>query len=202
LLALAPDDMAWLSKLYPSGTFATAYGTIRGTVYFPDGISQFQGANIIAQSVDDPGTPADESKRIAASAVSGLFFTSNPGQPITGDNTGGSAFGSRDPNMIGYYEIPVLPGSYTLRLEGVRTIFTGGSSVGPLDPPPPVFGVTGPPNPIDVSAGQTVSGADFRFVGDMPRFDQFEDGIVRNGLGHAENLVSRFLAWLERWRVA
>ena len=202
LPVLAPDDMAWISRLYPGSSFTSSYGTVRGLVYFPDGISQFQGANIIAQRVDDPGTPGNESLRIAVSAVSGLYFTANPGQSVTGDNTGGSPFGSRDPAVIGYYEIPVLPGSYALRLEGIRTTFTGGSSVGPLDPPASVFGVQGPSNPIDVSAGQTVSGADFHFIGDMPRFDRFEDGIVRNGFGHAESLLSRFFSWLERWRVA
>ena len=93
LPVLAPDDMAWISKLYPSGTFVTAPTAQFAELCFSqDGLSQFQGANVVAQRVDDPGTAENESLRIAVSAVSGLYFTGNPGQSITGDNTGGSAF--------------------------------------------------------------------------------------------------------------
>ena len=72
----------------------------------------------------------------------------------------------------------------------------------PVRPPAHVFGVQWALNPIDVSVGQTVWGADFTSSVDMPRFDRFEDGIVRNGFRHAESLLSRFLSWLDRRRVA
>jgi hypothetical protein len=139
LPVLAPDDAAWVSKLYPSASFSSTYGTISGFIYFTDGLSQFQGANVLAQRVDDPGTPEDESKRIVVTAVSGQSFTSNPGQSLTGDNTGGSSFGTRDPGVIGFYEIPVPAGTYTVYVDNIRSEFTGGSSVGPLDPPAPFF---------------------------------------------------------------
>jgi hypothetical protein len=200
LAMLAPDDTAWISRLYPGSLFSSTYGTIRGTVYFRDGISQFQGANIVAQQVDDPLTPEDESKRIAVSAVSGLFFTGNPGQAVTGDNTGGSPFGSRDPDVIGYYEIPVPAGTYTLDPEAVSNLFTGGSSVGPLDPPASVFASNPFPNPVTVSAGQIVSNVDFH-LSETNRFDQFEDGvIVRNQHVPREPTIES-AAWLDRRRL-
>jgi len=34
LKTLSPDDIAWLSTMYPAGTFATTYGTITGTIFF------------------------------------------------------------------------------------------------------------------------------------------------------------------------
>jgi hypothetical protein len=190
---LAPDDAAWISKLYPGATFAANYGTISGFVYFSDGITHVQGLNVIARRVDDPATPVDESKSIAVSSVSGFSFTGNPGQSITGDNTGGSAFGSRNPALIGYYEIPVPPGTYTIETEDIDGSFVSGSSVGPLDPPAEVLGN---PNehwhqyesafddptqsdPITVTAGQVVSNVNIILNGTPPRFDPFEDGEVR-----------------------
>lgn len=143
---LAADDVAWISRLYPSGGFATQYGTIRGLILFSDGITQTQGVNVIARRTDDPA-------RIAVSVVSGYLFTGNPGQSVTAtslpcspasacppngflaDNTEGSRFGSRDPLLIGRFEIPVPPGSYTVTAEAIFTAFVGGSSVGPLDTP-------------------------------------------------------------------
>src|SRR5262249_25164082 len=137
---LAPDDMAWISKLYPNSTFAANYGTISGFIFFSDGITHVQGLNVIARRVDDPNTPQNESLRIAVSVVCGYSFTGNPGQSITGNNSGGSAFGSRNPALIGYYEIPVTPGTYTIQTENIDASFTGGSSVGPLDPPAITYG--------------------------------------------------------------
>jgi hypothetical protein len=148
LPVLAPDDVAWVSKLYPGGNQATAYGIISGIILFPDGVSQFQGVNVIARAVDDPRTPEDESRRIAVSVISGFLFTGNPGQNVTAamadpleNNTNGSRYGSRNSQLIGYYEIPVPPGTYTVQVENVDSAFTGGSGMGPLlDNPPGVYG--------------------------------------------------------------
>jgi hypothetical protein len=189
---LAPDDMAWVSKLYPNSTYAANYGTISGFVLFSDGSTHVQGLNVIAREVDDPTTPQDESKRMAVSVVSGYAFTGNPGQSITGTNTNGSAFGSRNPALIGYYEIPVPPGTYTLQTENLDASFTGGSSVGPLDPPALTYGASeywhhyesafddpSQKDPITVQAGQKISNINFILNQTPPRFDQFEDGEVR-----------------------
>jgi hypothetical protein len=188
---LSPDDVAWISKLYPNAATAANYGTISGFVFFSDGITHVQGVNVIARRVDDPSTPADESKRIAVSAVSGFQFTGNPGQSITGDNTGGSLFGSRNAALIGYYEIPVTPGTYTVQVENIDTAFTGGSGVGPLDPPAATTGASefwhqfesasddpAKKDTLTVSAGQKLSNINIILNGTNPRFDQFEDGEV------------------------
>lgn len=189
---LAPDDVAWISKLYPNSTYAANYGTISGFVFFSDGITHVQGLNVIAREVDDPSTPQDESKRMAVSVVSGYLFTGNPGQSITGTNTNGSAFGSRNPALIGYYEIPVPPGTYTVQTENIDASFKGGSSVGPLDPPALTYGAneywhhyeSAFDNPsqkdsITVQAGQKISNVNFILNQTPPRFDQFEDGEAR-----------------------
>ncbi len=191
---LAADDMAWISRLYPetaSGPgqtpFNSAYGTIRGTIFFSDGITQAQGVNVIARRVSD-GIPSngDETKRIAFSAVSGYRFTGHPGQSVT-TNSPPSKFGSRDPQLIGVYEIPVTPGTYTIQVESVDPGFAFGSGVGPLDIPIPNPGLdefwntsesaTDSPSlssTITVTAGQTVSNIDIILNGTPSRFDAFE----------------------------
>jgi len=187
---LSPDDKAWISKLYPGTSYASSYGTISGFVLFSDGITAFQGANVIARRVDDPSTPEDESKRIAMSCVSGFLFTGNPGQSVSGDNGGNNQLGSRNTALIGYYEIPVTPGNYTVEVEAIDPNFTGGSSVGPIDPP--VQGVAAESwhanesafddvtqaDPVTVTAGQEISNLNIILNGTPPRFDSNEDGEV------------------------
>jgi hypothetical protein len=187
---LSPDDVAWISKLYPGASYASSYGTISGFVLFSDGITAAQGVNVIARRVDDPSTTEDESKRIAVSCVSGFEFTGSPGQNVSGDNAGGSQFGSRNTALIGYYEIPVTPGDYTVEVEAIDGQFTGGSSVGPLDPPMLSVGAefwheyeSGSDDPtvadkVTVTAGQKISNLNIILNGTPPRFDSNEDGEV------------------------
>jgi hypothetical protein len=178
---LAPDDQAWLAKLYPAQDFNASYGTIKGYIFFSDGQSQVQGANVIARSTTQPA-------QVAVSVVSGYRFTGNPGQSITGDNIGGSAHGSRDATLIGYYEIPVPPGTYTVEVESIDSSFQGGSGLGPLDPPIPLpsqheywnseesaFDDPTVSDPVTVNGGQTVDQINIILNGTQPRFDQFED---------------------------
>ncbi|MBI3483891.1 MAG: hypothetical protein HY012_01890 [Acidobacteria bacterium] len=168
---LSPDDLAWISRLYPETSsgpgqtpFNSSYGTIRGTIYFSDGVSQAQGVNVIARRVSDGNAlNGDESKRIAFSAVSGYRFTGRPGQSVT-TNSPPSNFGSRDPQLIGVYEIPVTPGTYTVQVESIHSGFAFGSSVGPVDPS----------STITVAVGQTVSNIDIILNGTASRFDAFE----------------------------
>jgi hypothetical protein len=187
LPVLAPDDAAWVSKLYPNASFATSYGTLRGTIYFSDGQTAAQGVNVIARPVDDPLTPVDESRRSTYTVVSGYLFTGNPGQAVTGTNTGGSDLGSRDGHYIGYFEMAVPPGDYTLEVESVDPGFVDGSSVGPLNPPIPNPGVhefwdasesyfddPDASTPIHVTAGAIVT-RDIILNGTPPRYDSFED---------------------------
>jgi hypothetical protein len=194
LPVLAPDDVAWISTLYPSASFASSYATISGTIYFSDGISQVQGANVIARSVYDPRAGRDDSRRSAFSVVSGYLFTGNPGQSVTAslggyeDNTNGDRNGSRNPQLIGHYEIAVPPGTYTVEVESVFSEFVGGSSVGPLNPP---IALPGPAedwnkdesafdyllqrDTITVHAGDNITGVDIILNGQNQRFDQYED---------------------------
>jgi hypothetical protein len=83
LPVLSHDELAWISSFYPNAGTVQNFGTITGTVFFADGVSAAQGANVIARLVDDPSTPEDESRRVAVSAVSGYLFTGNPGQSVT-----------------------------------------------------------------------------------------------------------------------
>ena len=158
---LSPDDTAWISRLYPSASFATSYATISGTILFSDGQTPAQGINVIARQVDNSGTTQNESLRVAVSVVSGYRFTGNPGQTVTVnylpcmpagstncpasgflEGNPGSQFGSRNVGVVGTFDISVPAGaSYTLQVEAVYPSFAGGSSVGPLDPPFPLPGV-------------------------------------------------------------
>ena len=196
LPVLSQDEVSWISSLYPKASFMSNYGTISGTIYFSDGVSHAQGVNVIARLVDDPRTPEDESRRLAVSAISGYLFTGNPGQSFTAngtdpneDNTNGDKTGSRDPKLIGYYQLAVPPGTYTVEVEAVYSSFVGGSSVGPLVPPAPLPG--GQPefwnkdesafdfplqqDTITIHAGDTVTGVDIILNNTPSRFDQNED---------------------------
>lgn len=116
---LTQDDQAQITRLYP-GPGAANMGTIKGQILLPDGVTPFQGANVIARRVDDP-------TNIAVSSVSGFLYLG------TGSNAGR---GTSDPTKQGYYEISGLPaGNYTVEVEPVHPGFISGSSVGPLDPP-------------------------------------------------------------------
>ncbi|HWQ03400.1 MAG TPA: matrixin family metalloprotease [Candidatus Nitrosotenuis sp.] len=199
LTLLAPDDEAWISWLYPESTnsppgqvpFASGYGAIQGVIFFSDGLTHAQGVNVIARRVDD-GNPANgiESVRIAFSAVSGFRFTGNPGQNVTGNNPG-SLRGSRNPALLGFYEIPVTPGAYTVEVGPILHGFSAGSSVGPLSTPIPSPGpnefwdatesATDDPaatTTITVAAGQTVSNIDIILNSTPPRFDAFESAAL------------------------
>jgi hypothetical protein len=192
---LSPDDVSWISQLYPNATTVSEYGTISGIIYFADGVTPVQGANVIARLVDDPSTSEDESRRIAVSTVSGYLFTGNPGQSLTAsigtaseNNTNGSQVGSRTPSLIGYYEIAVPPGTYTVEVEWIFGAFVAGSGVGPLDPPIPIPGTNEFWNQdesafdyplqrdtITIHPGDKTTGIDIILNNQLQRFDQFED---------------------------
>ncbi len=173
---LSIDDVAWISRLHPAGGgagFAATHGTITGTVYFSDGESHLQYANVIARRVDAGG---NEPRRFAVSTVSGYRFRACTPNSITNPGTDFCPpAGSLDPAHIGLYEIPVPPGSYTIEVESIDPGFTDGSSVGPSDRPIAMPGTAPAPlGPIAIAAGQSSSGNDIVLIGTPPRFDQFE----------------------------
>ncbi len=194
---LAPDDVAWISKLYPNSNQVSNYAVISGRIFFSDGQSQFQGANVIARLVDDQHTARDESRRVAVSVVSGFLFTGNPGQSVTAslpdpteNNVNGSKSGSRNPQLIGYYEIPVPPGTYTVEVEALNPGFPSDSGLGPLPFAPQLPGFDGKEywnlnesafdfplqaDTITVNAGDKVTDIDIILNSTGPRFDIYED---------------------------
>ncbi len=174
---LSIDDIGWISKLYPQAGgsgFAATHGTITGTIYFSDGETHAQLVNVVARRVDAAGG-ADESRTTAASGVSGNRFRVYRGNPINEPSAQPMGpFGSLNPGEIGFYEIPLPPGNYTLEVESIHPEFVAGSSVGGnerIDMP----GTAPPPSaPVNVTAGATNAGNDVTLIGTPPRFDQFE----------------------------
>ncbi len=175
LSQLAPDDIAWISYLYPSTStsggkqlFTSKYGIITGNVYFSDGTTGLQGVNVVAS----------QSTAIGFAGVSGVFFTDNLGQSVTCTtpdvcNTNGNTLGSRDPVLIGKYVIPVQPGTYTVKTESVNWQFQAGSGLNPLNPPIEMPGTAVIKTGISVAAGATVN-LNLTVQGTPPTFDQFE----------------------------
>ena len=85
---LSIDDVAWISRLHPAGGgggFAATHGTITGTVYFSDGESHLQYANVVARRVDAGG---NEPRRFAVSTVSGYRFRACTPNTITNPAAG------------------------------------------------------------------------------------------------------------------
>src|SRR6185369_3841047 len=106
------DDQVSVSTLYPAPTFASSTGTLTGTIFRSDG-TPFQGAYVIARKVGDP-------RLTAVGVASGARYASSASNAA----------------LKGLYEIPGLPpGDYTVEIEAIDPSFTGGSGVGPLDPP-------------------------------------------------------------------
>ena len=170
---LSTDDIGWISRLYPETTggqtFAGTHGTITGVVYFSDGESHVQFANVIARRVDAGN---NEDRRFAVSVVSGYKFRAFHGNPITTNDQ--PSTGSEAPGDIGLFEIPVPAGSYTVEVESIYFEFVGGSSVGPGLAIPLPGNAPAPAGPFTVAAGATVSGVDIILINTPPRFDQFE----------------------------
>ena len=138
---LAADDVAALSRLYPSSTSGKTTARIHGTVYFVDHrgspAQPMQGVNVFARWID-PATGLP-SHRYAASSVSGFRFTGNAGNPITGlnDPLGNpySDFGSSDQTVEGFFDLGELPipngastAQYQLAVEGLDPLWSAGVS--------------------------------------------------------------------------
>lgn len=116
LQTLEMNDVAWVYDLYGSSSPGEVFGTISGVVRDPAGLP-FNGANLVAYSVDDPTS--------MVTAVSG--FTD--GNPINAPT--------------GYFRIGGLPVGtrWVVDVEPIVDAFTGGSRLGPIDPPPALPGM-------------------------------------------------------------
>ena len=147
---LRTDDIAGLNQLYPvtsanagswPGKTLTAASTItvEGTISFRGG-QGMQGVNVELIPLNG-GVP---DIRYTVSAVSGVYFRRDSGDPVTGpaDVYGNlyGRFGSEDPTKEGYFVltgVPLPPGStaasYQISMEPIDTLYTEGDAVGPYD---------------------------------------------------------------------
>ncbi|HEU5404284.1 MAG TPA: M12 family metallo-peptidase [Terriglobales bacterium] len=208
--SLSADDKAWISMLYPSSSFNSVYGVITGQVLFSDGKNAVQDV-LVAAHPANPSSNASENRAIAVSSISGYRFTGNPGQAYTadylactpatscphgyyGNNQDGSQFGSRNPALLGWYELPLPAGSYAIEISNIND----GGTIGPNDPTIPLPGPGEYWNPqesandadfsqiectvpqvlnyVTVTAGNPTNNINFIMNGTAPPFDIFEQG--------------------------
>lgn len=189
---LAPDDLAWVTTLYPETVnaapnkipFNTVYGTIRGTIIFSDGVTHAQGLNVIARDTLKP-------RRVAVSVFSGYLFAPWVGQSVTGGEATGSELGSRDPLLVGTYDMLVPVGTYSVWVES-RSPLLEGALFNTLFPPIPNPGkdeywnsgesatdsVTDKTS-ITVTAGSEHANINIILNGTPARFDSFESSELR-----------------------
>jgi hypothetical protein len=136
---LATDDMASISRLYPTSSAQSNLTRIYGSVYFasPSGAAAqpMQGVNVVARWINpSTGLP---STQYAASSVSGFLFTGNTGNPITGwsDPLGNllSEFGSSDQTVEGFFDLGGLTipngassAQYQLSIEALDPTWSSG----------------------------------------------------------------------------
>lgn len=142
------DDVAALDRLYPvtsanQGSFAskvlTAPATlsVQGTIQFPRG-QGMQGVNVVLRPVLNGVADV----RYTATAVSGVFFQGNAGNPVTGTNDSSgnplNRFGSDDGGLEGYFDLSGVPlpagvtsADYQLTFEALNPLYSGALSVGP-----------------------------------------------------------------------
>lgn len=52
------DDMGALSDIYPDAGWPAGYGTISGTIYLSDGVTEVTGVNVIVRNINNPWTDA------------------------------------------------------------------------------------------------------------------------------------------------
>jgi hypothetical protein len=189
------DDIAALSTIYPASGFSSSTGRIQGRVLFSDGLTPAQGYNVIARLVGDD-------RRTAVSCVSGFRFTAAAGNSLVpGGNDTSVPYGSHDPSLVGYFDLPGLPsGAYTIEVEAIYDAgdmaFVGGSGVGPIgsylnfqyklpgncDPqylnnPSSSSDSCSAKSTVAVSPGAIVNtNTDVILLGTPPRYDAWEDG--------------------------
>jgi len=143
------DDIAALGRLYPvtganasnfTGKLTTVGHTvaIKGTISFRDGTGM-QGVNVVARPLDANGNPLYQ---YTVTAVSGVLFNGNHGNPVTGftDQLGNrfDRFGSNDTTVQGTFDLSGMPlpagmtsASYQVSFEAINPLYIQNGSVGP-----------------------------------------------------------------------
>jgi hypothetical protein len=172
--------------VYPTDEFRRAYGTISGMVLLPDGRTPFQGAYVVARSVDQP-------RRDAVGGSSGALVRSNSSSP-------GARRGRFD--LVG-----LPPGHYTVEIEQIIRTY----GVGPVSPPVTLPGpaefwngtdeasTTPPDDPrafatLTVEAGRELGDIDLiiNAPSSVPANDTCEQAREIGGLPFADILDTRF----------
>jgi hypothetical protein len=111
---LSPDDTAAIANLYPATGYASSVGSITGTVKRPNN-TNLSGVNVIAE---------DSVSGAAYSTVVDYFSGSDVNR-----------FSSQ-PTATGSYTLSGLPpGKYFVRIEPVKTEFSGGSALASYSTP-------------------------------------------------------------------
>lgn len=136
---LTADDVAALSRLYPTASTSSATARIYGSVNFSSPLGSagqpMQGVNVVARWID-PSTQLPSTANSAAS-VSGFLFTGNAGNPVTGltDPLGNlySEFGSTNQTLEGFFDLGGLPvpngastAQYQLSVESLDATWSAG----------------------------------------------------------------------------
>ncbi len=151
-MSLRLDDMAGLNQLYPvtaanaglwKGKTLTAASTVtvQGTVTFRNG-QGMQGVNVVLTPLNATANGNVPDLRYTATAVSGAYFRTNTGNPVTGmvDPQGNAygRFGTDDAAKEGYFVLSGVPlpagataANYQLSIEPINPLYTGSDSVGP-----------------------------------------------------------------------
>ncbi len=150
---LEADDRAMLSTLYPAPGFFAGSGSIRGTIFAPNGTTKLTGVNVIARNVANPFVDA-------VSAISSDFTDStSQADPfvgvyrINGLTPGASYAVFVDQILAGGFSTPPLS-----PLPGPEEFYSGASeSNNPGTDPPGTFA------PVTVSAGNTNMGVNVIF---------------------------------------
>ena len=148
------EDRAAISDLYPAAGWPAAYPSIKGTIYAPDGRTQFTGANVIARNIADP----------FGDAVSGL--SGNATQGMAGPD-GRYTFNGLTPGaQYAVYLDGIVAGAFSTPvhtvLPGPEEFYNAAeSNDGLVDPRcdvTPIAGVAGMPRVVDLKFNRIQGG--------------------------------------------
>ena len=151
------EDAAALSNLYPAAGWPAAYPSIQGTVYAPDGKTQYTGANVIARNLANP----------FGDAISGL--SGNPTQGLAGPD-GRYTFNGLTPGaQYAVYLDGIVAGAFSTPvhtvLPGPEEFYnTAESNDGLVDARcdvTPITGVAGAPRVADMKFNRIAGGPEF-----------------------------------------
>jgi len=176
--ALRPDDLSSLALLYPVTTANALPGktpslanaaSLVGFVTFPTG-QGMELANVTVTEIPVGQTGGFDGWQ-TTSAVTGLQYQQNGGNPVTGPEAASEDVGSSDPQWESIAYMGAVPlvsslSGFTVSQESINPLYTGDYALGPYQRPPE--SISGPPEPevfpfvtegLNLPAFLTMSGA-------------------------------------------